>query len=221
MKMALLAVALIGAGLGLAFRESVAGTTAMWVWLGVPYLALGALALRRLYDDGTLRDVLRPRAGDLTIGFLIAGALYGGAWTLHHFVLRGGSPQILWLYRLALSIGNAGARPSPTLFGIVTVFAVLEELVWRGLVLSTLSESLGTRRAWPAAAVAYALAHVPTVIVLGDPVAGPNPVLVFAAFGCGLVWTFATSLTGRLPPVMVSHAIFSYFAIATLLPRFG
>lgn len=219
MKIALAAIALIGAGLGLAFRESVAGTSAMWVWLGVPYLALAAFALRRFAGDGTLKDVLRPKAGDLSIGFLIAGLLYGGAWTVHHFVMRGGSPQVLWLYRLALSIG--AARPSPALFGIVAVFAVLEELVWRGLVLTALAESLGTRRAWPAATVAYALAHVPTVIVLGDPVAGPNPVLVLASFGAGLVWSFATSMTGRLAPVIVSHAIFSYFAIATLLPRFG
>jgi uncharacterized protein len=219
MKIALLAVALVGTGLGLAFRESVAGSTVMWLWLGAPYLAMAAFALRRLYDDGTLGDVLRPRSGDLTIGFLIAGALYGGAWTLHHFVVRAGSPQILWLYRLALSLGSA--RPSPALFGLVALVALLEEIVWRGLVLSALADSLGTRRAWPAAAVAYALAHVPTVIVLGDPVAGPNPVLVLAAFGCGLVWSFAVSLSGRLPPVMVSHAIFSYFAIATLLPRFG
>jgi membrane protease YdiL (CAAX protease family) len=219
MKIALLAIALVGAGLGLAFRESVAGTAVMWLWLGVPYLALSAFALRRFHDDGTLRDVLRPRSGDLTIGFLVAGALYGGAWTFHHFLIRAGSPQILWLYRLALSLGNA--RPSPRLFAVVILFALLEEIVWRGLVLSALSESLGTRRAWPAAAIAYALAHVPTVMVLGDPIAGPNPVLVLAAFGAGLVWTFVMSLTGRLPPVMVSHAIFSYFAIATLLPRFG
>jgi membrane protease YdiL (CAAX protease family) len=219
MKTTLLTVALVGLGLGLAFRESVAGTTAMWLWLGVPYVALAAFALRRFYDDGTLRDVLQPRSGDLTIGFLVAGCLYGGAWAVHHFAVRAGSPQLLWLYRLALSLGSA--RPSPLLFGLVALFALLEEIVWRGLVLSALADSLGARRAWPAAAVAYALAHVPTVVVLGDRVAGPNPVLVLAAFGCGLVWSFAVSLTGRLPPVMVSHAIFSYFAIATLLPRFG
>jgi membrane protease YdiL (CAAX protease family) len=219
MKITAAAILLVGVGLGLAFRESVAGTAAMWLFLGVPYLVLTLLALRRFHDDGTLRDVFRPKAGDLTVGFLIAGVLYGGAYAVHHVVLRSGSPQVLWLYRLALSLG--GARASPRLFGLVALFAVLEEVVWRGLVLSALSEALGTRRAWPAAAVAYALAHVPTILVLGDPVAGPNPVLVFAALGCGLVWSFAASLIGRLPPLIVSHAIFSYFAIATLLPRFG
>jgi membrane protease YdiL (CAAX protease family) len=88
-------------------------------------------------------------------------------------------------------------------------------------VLSELGETLGTRRAPPAATVAYALAHVPTIFVLSDPLAGRNPVLFFAALGCGLVWGFAATMLGRLTPVVVSHAIFSYFAFATLLPRLG
>jgi hypothetical protein len=34
------------------------------------------------------------------------------------------------------------------------------------------------------------------------------------------VWSFVASVLGRLPPVIVSHAVFSYFALAVLLPRF-
>jgi hypothetical protein len=62
---------------------------------------------------------------------------------------------------------------------------------------------------------------VPTIVTLSDPLAGPNPTLVFAALGCGLVWSFGAQIAGRLPPIVISHAIFSYFAFATLLPQFG
>jgi hypothetical protein len=67
----------------------------------------------------------------------------------------------------------------------------------------------------------YALAHVPTVFTLADPIVGPNPLLAVAALGAGLVWSFAAAQFGRLPPVIVSHAVFSYFAITMLLPRIG
>ena len=103
---------------------------------------------------------------------------------------------------------------------ICTFVPFVEELTWRGLVLSALTADLGNRRAWPIAAVAYGAAHVPTLFTLADPTVGPNPLIVFAALGCGLVWSFVASVLGRLPPVIVSHAVFSYFALAVLLPRF-
>jgi membrane protease YdiL (CAAX protease family) len=78
---------------------------------------------------------------------------------------------------------------------------------------------VGTRRAWPLTAVLYALAHSPTVVLLAAPPAGANPVLLLAAAGCGLVWSFLASVTGRLPAVIVSHAVFSYFAFAMLVPH--
>ena len=39
---------------------------------------------------------------------------------------------------------------------------------------------------------------------------GPNPLLVVAAFGCGIVWSFLRYRTGRLAPAVISHAIFSW-----------
>ena len=74
--------------------------------------------------------------------------------------------------------------------------AALEEISWRGFVYSLLEERLGTRRAWPATAVLYALAHLPTVFLLRDPFAGPNPLVVLAALGCGLVWGLIVARTG-------------------------
>jgi membrane protease YdiL (CAAX protease family) len=124
-----------------------------------------------------------------------------------------------WLYRLALQLGIE--RPSVRVLAMIVALTALEELTWRGLVLTDLTERLGTRRAWPLAALLYALCHAPTLQLLSHPGAGLNPLVVLGALGAGLVWSFMTFLLGRLPPVMVSHAVFSYFAVTMLLPRFG
>jgi len=145
--------------------------------------------------------------------------VFGGAYGVRHLLFGPGSSKTVWLFHIALQLGSV--RPSPKLFVAVAVVGALEELVWRGLVLSAVTDSLGTRRAWPVAAVLYAAAHLPTVVTLGDPLAGPNPLLPLAALGAGLVWSFAARVLGRLPPLMVSHAIFTYFAVAVLLPRFS
>jgi membrane protease YdiL (CAAX protease family) len=220
MKIAALVTAVVAASMAFAFRLSLAGTPTMWFGVGIPYAALSALALYRLYDDGTLLDVFKIRAGDVTLGVLTAGLAYGGAWAFEHFFISTSAPRLAWLFRMAAQIGSG--RPSPVLLGLIIVgLAVAEELVWRGMVLGALAESFGTRRAAPLAALAYALAHVPSMFTLADSDVGLNPLLVIAAFGCGLVWSFTATLTGRLPPVIVSHAVFSYFAIAMLLPKLG
>jgi membrane protease YdiL (CAAX protease family) len=208
----------IAAAMGWSMRESTAASASMWLGLAVPYAALSGLALYRFQKDGTLRDVLRLRAGDFTIGALIAGLLFAGAYGVRHWLLGPGSSKTIWLYRIALELGTL--RPSPGLFALVAAIGALEELVWRGLVLTALTDSLGSRRAWPVAALFYAAAHLPTAITLGDSLAGPNPLLPIAALGAGLVWSFAARIFGRLPPLIISHAFFTYFAAAVLLPRF-
>jgi hypothetical protein len=219
MKLALLVTAIVAAAVGFSLREAVATTPAMWAGLGAPYLLLGAYTLYRLHDAGTLGAVLRPRSGDVSIGFAMAGVLLAGAWGMRHLIVSGGSPKIVWLFRIALQVGSF--RPSPGMLALVAGIAAVEELVWRGLVLGALTEELGSRRAWPFTAVLYAVAHLPTLVTLSDPLAGPNPLLVLAALGAGLVWSFSASILGRLGPAIVSHAAFSYFAVAVLLPRLG
>jgi membrane protease YdiL (CAAX protease family) len=92
----------------------------------------------------------------------------------------------------------------------VAVVAALEELAWRGLIYALVEERFGTRRAWPVTAVLYAAAHLPTVVLLRDPYAGPNPLIVIAALGCGLVWGLIVARTGRLPVAMFSHVLFTW-----------
>jgi membrane protease YdiL (CAAX protease family) len=219
MKSALLVTVVVAAAMGFAMREVHAGSPVMWAGLVVPYAVLAALSIRKFHHDGTLREVFRLRGGDFTIGFLIAAVLFGGAYGVHHLLFAAGSTRMVWLYRIAIELGTI--RPSPGLLALVAAVGALEEVVWRGFVLGALTDSLGSRRAWPVAALLYGVAHLPTVVTLGDPAAGPNPILPMAALGAGLVWSFAAQFFGRLPPLIVSHAVFTYFAVAMLLPRFG
>jgi membrane protease YdiL (CAAX protease family) len=136
--------------------------------------------------------------------------------SLRHLLLGPGSSKTIWLYRIALQLGTV--RPSPGLLALVAVIGVLEELVWRGLVLTALTDSVGSRRAWPVAALFYAAAHLPTVLTLGDPQSGPNPLLAIAALGAGLVWGFAARVFGRFP--RSSFAPFYVLRHSVVAPRF-
>jgi membrane protease YdiL (CAAX protease family) len=81
------------------------------------------------------------------------------------------------------------------------------------MVLDELTERFGSRKAWPLAALCYAFAALPTLYTLRAPLAGLNPLLVTAALGCGIVWSFLASIKGRLLPVIVAHCVFTYFAL--------
>jgi membrane protease YdiL (CAAX protease family) len=125
-----------------------------------------------------------------------------------------GSERHLWFLRIYAQVGDADAvQRSLALSAVLLAIAFAEELAWRGFVLRTAEERFGSRLGWLVAALAYAVAHVPSVFSLSDPVAGPNPLLVMAALGTGLVWTFTAKMTRRLPPVIVSHLAFSYFSV--------
>jgi membrane protease YdiL (CAAX protease family) len=99
--------------------------------------------------------------------------------------------------------------------------ALLEEVVWRAYVSDALRERFGTRRALPIASVLYAAAHLPTLFTLRDPIAGLNPLVILAALGCGIVWTFLRLYTARFGAIVVSHAVFTFFYFSTMYSNFG
>jgi hypothetical protein len=215
-----LVVAVVAGTMAFAFRTSLAGTLTFYLSILGAYAVLGGVAVYKMWDEGTLLDRLRPKWGDLTIGALSASALLLGSWGARAVLAPAGSPRQGWLFNIYLQIGSSEAiQHSALITGSIVLVAVLEELVWRGLVLDQLAERFGSRRAWPLAALAYATALLATAFTLSDPIAGPNLLLPFAALGCGIVWSFIAALTGRLPPVIVSHVAFTYFtAVQFRLP---
>jgi membrane protease YdiL (CAAX protease family) len=196
-----------------AFRPSLADSAAFYWWFGVPHLLLAAYAVRVLSRSGKLAPRITPRSGDLSIGALTGLVLLAASWGARSVLTPAGSPRQIWLLRLYLQLGDPEKlQHSVFLTAALVAIVLAEELVWRGLVLEELTERLGTRRGWLVAALLYALAALPTVYLTGDGIAGPNPLLVLAAFGCGMVWTFFAGRLGRLVPSAVSHLVFTYFS---------
>lgn len=214
MKWVGVALALTTLGLSDAFRLVHAGSARFWWSIGTVYVLLAALATYRLWDQGTLGERLTPRFGDLSLGTLVALVLVLGTWAGRFLLAPHGRAEHAWVSRIYLQIGDAESiQRSAVLTACVLVIPVLEELVWRGLVLAELSARFGPRLGWVLCAGAYTVPLVPTVFTLADPVAGANPLLVLCAFGCGLFFSFVTRMSGRLPPAMIAHMIFAYFGV--------
>jgi membrane protease YdiL (CAAX protease family) len=208
-----LVVAVVTAAYVAAFRIEVSGTTAFFLWFGLPHVALSAYALYALKRDGTLAARLKPRFGDLSLGVVVGLLLLLASFGVRALLVPSGTQRTLWLYMLYAKLGDPEAlQRSVVLTVSLILITLMEELCWRGLVLDRLNERLGTRFGWLAAAALYALSSVPTLYLLRVPNVGWNPLLTFAAFGCGMVWTFLTSRVGRLAPAAISHAAFSYFS---------
>ncbi|MET0412244.1 MAG: CPBP family glutamic-type intramembrane protease [Polyangiaceae bacterium] len=203
-----LVVAAVAGATAYALRQDVAGTWAMWLGLCVPYGALGVLAVLRLRAAGVLRERLRLRGGDPTLGILAGVVLLAGAWLVCNVLAPHGSPRRAWLFQVFIVSGSA-QETTFTLLLVLLVF--LEELVWRGLVLHELEQRLSRRAAPAAAAALYALAHLPSMFTLADPVAGINPLLVVAAFALGLPCGYLVQRRGTLVAAFFCHGVFSYF----------
>lgn len=210
-----LVVLVIGAANAFAFRSQFATQRSFLLLLLGPYLAFAGLALWRMWRDGTLLDLFRFRAGDISLGALVAGLLYAATFAGRTIFAPSGSAQESWVIRIYLQLGELPEARDTYLWvslGVVAV-ALAEELTWRGLVQQVLEERLGTKRGWLATTALYGLAHVPTVWLLAMPGAGKNPLLVLAALFCGLIWGFIVGRIQRLPPSLISHAFFT-FAVA-------
>jgi membrane protease YdiL (CAAX protease family) len=205
-------VLLVGVSMGFAMRPSISGTSMVFIIPAIPYVLFTILAVFRMKRNGTLSEKLRFRSGDLTFGAVVALMLFFGALAGRMLLAPHGSLREGWIIRIYLQVGDPEILQRHLLavsLAVCTV-AALEEVSWRGYVYPILEERLGTRRAWPATAVLYAVAHLPTMVLLRDPFAGPNPLVVLAALGCGLVWGLVVARTGRLPVAIISHTLFTW-----------
>lgn len=210
LPLALVVTLVIGLVVRFAFHADQAGSWTMLLAMLGAQLPFVALALFVLTREGKLTPELRPHRGDLTFGFLVALLMYGAAMAARQVFLGPDTPRSWWVARIYLQLGDMSNNRMLYVGLAVLIIAALEELVWRGLVMRTLRPSLGPLRAWLLSSVLYAAAHATTLTLLAHPVAGPNPLLVAAAFGGGLVWGHLYNRTGRLTPSICAHALFSW-----------
>lgn len=204
----------VGISSHLAFAESRAGTRWVFLFMAIPSVVLAAVGVVRALRDGVLKDWVAVRGGDFTRGFAAAAVLFGAAYAFSKYVTPPTAPQAVWLARLYDQIGDLAElrKNVGSIVVAIVIMAAAEELLWRGFVTSLLEDKVGSRRAWIYSAVLYAVAHVPTAWQLEDPggASGPNPVVILAALGCGLLWGFMARHFGRLLPSFFSHVLFDW-----------
>jgi membrane protease YdiL (CAAX protease family) len=208
-----LVLAVVTGAVSYAFRPALAGSVAMWLAIGVPYLLLASFALLQLARRDLLKPLCGYRRGDPSIGILLGLVLLGTAWLFARQWLHAGASQRAWLFSVFLLAGDPGWAPGGAL---LLALVVCEEVVWRGWVQLELRDRLGPRGAWIVCALLYGAVHLPTLVTLEDAGAGKNPLLVIAATGCGLCWSFLAERSGRLLPGLIAHGVFSYFASRSL-----
>lgn len=202
--------AVAAAAMWVAYHPERAGQRSVLFIAGGCYALLTVATLLFLRRRGELTSATRPRGGDMTLAALSAAVLYMAAFVGGGVLLPLGSPQNAWLMRIYLHLGDPRLTSTLMLGLSVMLVAALEEVVWRGLVQRALATVMSGGRALLLTSALYALAHVTTLWQLGDPSAGFNPLLVTAAFGCGLVWGAMAWRFERLLPGVLAHALFSW-----------
>lgn len=210
------AVVSVGTALAVsyAFDPERAGMLEMLGAIGALYVSLAVVTALWLRSRGELRAAFRPMSGDLARGAFVAALLYGMTMAIELVVTRHGTPREAWIMRLYLQLGDPAADARVFVGAAVFVVAALEEVVWRGFVMRALAGPLGREVSWLVASALFAVAHVPTAFLLGDPVAGPNPLVIAAGLGCSVVWGRMVLRTGRLVPSIFAHAFFSWAVVS-------
>ncbi len=203
----LLVTGVSAAGIALACQLPSSGSKLLLAAVGGPPLLVALLSGWRLHRRGELKERLAPRRGDITLGAVMAAGLYGLALLAHKLFTASGAMGEPWVARIYLQLGGPAVTTAlPVALGLLAVGA-LEEVAWRGGVMGWLGEAHGLRNAWWMSAVLSALAYAPTVILLGSPFAGPNPVLAVGVLGGSLLWGAVSVWTGRVAPAAFSRAV--------------
>jgi NADH dehydrogenase len=181
--------------LAFAFRGPLAPWQGMTVAMGL--LLAGSLGFK------AVRRRLVPSIRNVGIGLLSGGVLYG-LTRLGILVL-----QPLWPAWESHAAALGRWKEGYSAFFIATTFVMIvvaEEALWRGVVARFAVERFGSLLGIIAGAALYAAAHLVTL----------NPLLIAAAFGCGLYWGLLYAATDDLTAPFVSHLVWDVMLLFVL-----
>jgi membrane protease YdiL (CAAX protease family) len=217
LALSVLLLSLLAGGVGFAVVEEVG----LPEWLGIAILTFVGYApplvwsLRRLGARAagglaTGRAVIgRPRPSDVAKGALVwvsavvAQAMVAAA-LLGFGVEIGSNTEGLF------DDSGFTAALLLTAFAAVVAAPVVEEVVFRGVILPALVPRLGRVFAVVAQAVVFGAVHV-------DPTGSAGVGLVVVLSAVGAVFGAATLITGRLWPAIIGHALFNGVVLAVVL----
>jgi membrane protease YdiL (CAAX protease family) len=139
---------------------------------------------------------------------VLLGAAAGGLMAAATYLLYPTARAHLAVHRHRHERLYAAFRAPSLVVASVALVPVIvgEELVWRGVVQTSLVERLGRLERRRAGGVLYALVHVP----LG------SPVLVAVALFCGLAWGALRATTASLVPPLVAHLLWDVLVLLWL-----
>ncbi len=177
------------------------GPLGIWLAIGGAAIALGLAVL--LFQRPASTALLQPSPR-----LVLLGAAAGSVMAVATYLLYPLFARILpFIATDTLQLYAAFRVPSLVVASVALVPVILgEELVWRGVVQTTLVDRFGSWRGVALAAVVYALVHVP----LG------SAVLVAAAFSCGLAWGTLRATTSSLVPTLVAHLLWDAIVLLWL-----
>jgi membrane protease YdiL (CAAX protease family) len=173
----------------------------IWLAIGVTSAVLGIAVF--VLDRPSAGKLLRPSPALILLG-VASGGVMALATRLAYPVVSRRLPFIvtdtarLYASFRAPSSFIAIAALAPIILG--------EELVWRGVVQTSLVQRLGRAGGVALAALAYGLAHLPF----------GSPVLVAVAVGCGLAWGGLREMAKSLVPALVAHLVWDVLVLLWL-----
>ena len=177
------------------------GPLGIWLAIGGAAIALGLAVL--VFQRPASAALLQPSARRVLLGAAAGGVMAVATYLLYPLFAR----ILPFIATDTLQLYAAFRVPSLVVASVALVPVILgEELVWRGVVQTTLVDRFGSWRGVALAAVVYALVHVP----LG------SAVLVAAAFSCGLAWGTLRATTSSLVPTLVAHLLWDAIVLLWL-----
>jgi membrane protease YdiL (CAAX protease family) len=139
------------------------------------------------------------------IGILAAIALYGIFWLGHEILILASAYTGMLPERAEnLNAIYASRAELPQYMIAILLFFPIgsgEEIYWRGFIQRSFQARWGKGIAFLLTVILYTGVHLPT----------GNPVLVLAAFICGIYWSGLYWYTGSLVPVLISHMLWDPF----------
>jgi len=160
-----------------------------------PYACFVSVSVLALYHP-VLAPALRPSLRGIVSGVIVGVALTALTYPVYRLA-------VMWWPELDANVEAlyVGARSTtlPRALLWASAAAIAEELLFRGMLLSSLTQRLPSRFATPLCVLIYAAAQLGT----------GSFIIWLMALGYGSAWTLQRNLTGSLLSPLISHLIWT------------